>query len=178
VAKGRLLKLLGLYRPRGLVLLSGDVHFGELSAWPHRAMEPAMEPAQGTHTVPARDSVPAAAPFEDFGVVGCDRLLEVTSSGLTHSMKSSGLKTRLMSAPVIALWSDHRLHPTKALTSETNFGTIAIDWGDSDRGSAAGGPVLTVTVHSAASGEELLRVARGSCPLDVASVVQLGRSEL
>jgi len=154
LAKARLLRLFSRLRPRGLVLLSGDVHFGEVLAWP-----PASDAAPGVAS-----GVAAASAGEeggvDLGVVGCGRLLEVTSSGLTHSIASSA-KTQVTSGPVLAGWTSHRLAPG-ALTTGANFGTLAVDWGGD------GEPVLRAAVVSADTGETRMSVARTACRLDIA----------
>eukprot|EP00921_Rhytidocystis_pertsovi_P015642 GHVQ01024867.1.p1 GENE.GHVQ01024867.1~~GHVQ01024867.1.p1 ORF type:complete len:649 (-),score=78.83 GHVQ01024867.1:3899-5845(-) len=96
-ARDRLFRLLKRTSPKGLVFLSGDVHYAELLG----------EPADGT--------------------------LEVTSSGLTHSVGDD-----LMTMPIVG-WGmllggkmgDTRLEPvglSQAVYTGTNFGLLDFKW--------------------------------------------------
>jgi phosphodiesterase/alkaline phosphatase D-like protein len=97
-AKERFMKLLRNRAPRGLVLLSGDVHFAEL-------------------LTSARDHT---------GTPSCDDIVEVTASGMTHSCLSS-TKTKLFCNPVLYFYDKHRLQHDSFYLGR-NFGSIDIDW--------------------------------------------------
>ena len=153
VAKARLLALLQRYKPRGLVLLSGDVHFAELAVYPSFQ--------DSTHKITSEESV-----------AGCgSSLAEVTSSGLTHTCLSpaAGFLTRLTCQPVLAHYTAHRPEPDSYYARAPNFGMLEIDW------DATGGPILTATVEPTDSqkrgNEPALVLTRRSCPLNLPSTI-------
>jgi len=138
-SKRRLLSLLQKYRPRGLVLLSGDVHFAELSATPDNAggasndEEEVSEPHSAVASVPpppptvdsvedgdgedVSSSIEEEEGCYDAGEVSCGRVAEVTSSGLTHTCVTSGFITRSTCHPVLVSYAGHRLNPPLAVSS-------------------------------------------------------------
>jgi alkaline phosphatase D len=155
VAKARLLALLRRYKPRGLLLLSGDVHFAELATYPVKAD-------------PVRDaSVAGEDEGVGSGVVGCGSVAEVTSSGFTHTCLSpaSNFLTRLTCTPVLTHYTSHRPHPGDFYAAAPNFGTLTIDW------AASGGPLLTAAVRPTdrrdLGGQPALVLSRRSCLLDL-----------
>ena len=88
-AQRRLLALLEKYRPAGLLLLSGDVHFAEMTG---------------------RDR---------------DHVVEVTSSGLTHSCSTPWFGA--VCGLVTKTFSGHRAGIESVFT-EKNFGGVELDW--------------------------------------------------
>lgn len=80
-ARRRLLDLLGKHRPKGSLILSGDVHFAELS---------------GTFNARVDGSTTMSAP------------LEITSSGLTHTCHDLAGS---ICERVLSFFSEHRPHP-------------------------------------------------------------------
>ena len=139
----RLLKLLAATRPAGALLLSGDVHFAEFLG-----RQPLLDPL-----------LPAAA-----GV------MEVTSSGLTHSC-GDGAIGRVLCGTVLRLFDGHRYaHAGSAVApsatgnstrlaqfaspggslAAVNFGSIEFDWGGESATAPAAGPGashMLVRVH-------------------------------
>ena len=144
-SKARLLDLLKRHQPRGLILLSGDVHFAELLASPAAVSTGEM--------VTVSDS--------EKNTEVCGEMIEVTSSGLTHSCMTGGFMTWLTCIPVLRLFTSHRWPNSDSFSTEPNFGTIEFDW------KAKSGPVLSASVRSAASGKELLSFRSLGCPLVV-----------
>lgn len=98
-ARDRLLDLLADARPRGAVLLSGDVHYGELI---------------GLRPEKVAGKWPSGA-----------NLLEVTSSGLTHACGEKALG-RALCALIHWLFGAHRV-ADGARTPRINFGTVHVD---------------------------------------------------
>ena len=91
-ARAKLLKLLSLYRPKGLLFLSGDVHFGEMIGFSNST---------------------------EGGV------MEVTSSGLTHSCTDPiyGFACPYL----LKSFASHRASQDSYYTGK-NYGTLSIDW--------------------------------------------------
>lgn len=118
--------LLARSAPRGLVLLSGDVHHAEIIG-------------TRTHT--------------------CGEIVEVTTSGMTHSLATSGL-TRFLFPPLLSLFSSHRPDPAD-YTTELNFALLNFDWNQTP-------PVLTISVRGTDDRKLLRDVCVSSCPLDLA----------
>lgn len=102
LSKQRLLDLLREYSPKGLLLLSGDVHFAEL-----------LSSAGVTEN-------------SNKNMSSCDDVVEVTASGMTHSCMSS-TKTKLFCHPVLYFYDKHRLWRDSFYLGR-NFGSINIDW--------------------------------------------------
>lgn len=136
-AKARLLALLARHQPRGLLFLSGDVHFAEISAAPATAGAPGPPDPNGDL---------------------CGHVLEVTSSGMTHTCRSSW-KTSAFCPWVLQRYDEHRLGGDQHFT-DLNFGTLEFNWSDSN------GPTLTASVRDA-RGQPALQIVRRACPLRV-----------
>jgi alkaline phosphatase D len=97
--RAKLLQLISDSRARGVVLLSGDVHHGEiLDPW---------------------------ANWEKSGADTFSSLLEVTSSGMTHTC-TKGLYGALC-RPLLDAFASHRQRPDAYYTGR-NFGILTIDW--------------------------------------------------
>eukprot|EP00592_Proboscia_alata_P026628 CAMPEP_0194445716 /NCGR_PEP_ID=MMETSP0176-20130528/128022_1 /TAXON_ID=216777 /ORGANISM="Proboscia alata, Strain PI-D3" /LENGTH=419 /DNA_ID=CAMNT_0039272319 /DNA_START=253 /DNA_END=1509 /DNA_ORIENTATION=+ len=137
--RSRLIKLLSGVNNR-VVLLSGDVHFAEIS----RALR------QGIHvegTIPTYD------------------IVEVTSSGMTHSCESPFYG--FLCKPILFAFSDHRQkhklngseEGNEAFFTNRNFGVIDIDWGANQNAEDAS---VTINVHDV-NGNVVL--STGSLPL-------------
>lgn len=94
-SKQRLLSLFQKYDPRGLVLISGDVHHGELS---HAQLK--RESADGTDGKHETSWV------------------EVTSSGLTHHCGDSGFGP--LCPVMLRMFDQHRLPPATVRTQPTD----------------------------------------------------------
>ena len=140
--RARLLDLLARTRPAAAVLLSGDVHFAELigSASRRGATDATDVPSRlrGVSTV-----VAGAEEGWDVSAGGTEpaALLEVTSSGLTHSCGTS-LMGRLSCNAVLRLFPAHRLVQAGMTAHDggwgarrvgssymgLNFGTIRFAW--------------------------------------------------
>lgn len=101
IAKRRLLRLIQDIDPPGLVLISGDVHHAEISQVPVLRMD-------GTRT----------------------NLIEVTSSGLTHTCTDTSLITQSLCPLMLNAFSSHRVNPT-AYYMGRNFGHIRVFTNDS-----------------------------------------------
>ena len=160
-SKARLLALLAEARPASALVLSGDVHFAEFlgpaaaSATASTSASPASASASSASSAsasPPSADAPSAAPLSS--------LLEVTSSGLTHSCGLSGL-ARLACATVLDLFRRHRLQLARppppsydaaphadaagsiegasSVYSGLNFGTIDFEWGVEEHGGGGGG---------------------------------------
>ena len=99
LAKARLLALLREKDPSGPVFLSGDVHHAELSA-----VDVVREDDEGGATDGGR------------------RLVEVTSSGLTHTCRG-GRVTKLLCPAMLHRFQDHRMSDD-AFFMEKNFGML------------------------------------------------------
>ena len=98
-SKARLLTLLTEARPAAALVLSGDVHFAEFLG--PAATAAASSSRFSSYSLSASSaSTPSAAPLSS--------LLEVTSSGLTHSCGLTGL-ARLACGTVLDLFYRHRL---------------------------------------------------------------------
>ena len=149
----RLLALLRKHAPRGLVLLSGDVHVAELAV---------ARPRNG-----GGNPAGAGGSAEELAIAR-DTVIEVTSSGLTHSCMDGGIPGFVCRA-VWRRFAAHRLAPSGATLGARpsqhfigkNFGVLDIEW--RPLGSAAGGgaPAFNVTVYDAA-GRAALRVRRAA----------------
>mmetsp|Transcript_680 Transcript_680/g.2604 ORF Transcript_680/g.2604 Transcript_680/m.2604 type:complete len:140 (-) Transcript_680:5687-6106(-) len=84
----------------GVVVISGDVHHGEISRTPYRAED-----------------------GEDSGKVTA---IEITASGSTHSLGTSP-KTRRLYPPLLSYYHDHRVDRDAYYTG-LNYGTLEIRW--------------------------------------------------
>lgn len=115
-SRARLINLLNRHRPAGLLLISGDVHFAEISGSvmneQQYKMERDHEDRQGEEAKAA--PIPTAA-----------SLLEVTSSGMTHTCATAAYGA--VCTPIIRRFSDHRTHPEAYFTG-LNWGSLEIEW--------------------------------------------------
>ena len=125
-ARRRLLRVLHRTNATGVVLLSGDVHHADLAAPPRK---------------------PGGAPY-------CGDVVELTSSGLTHSLATSRLTSWLF-PPLVSLFAAHRPE-ADAYYARPNFGTLTFDW------HAEGGPTMTVAARDEHNAEVLAADVR-SC---------------
>ena len=139
----RLLALLRTHQPRGLVILSGDVHVAELSVARESGNEQTIN----------------------------DVVVEVTSSGLTHTCTSGGIPG-FVCRSVWERFAAHRLEEGGAAPSPSsaaaaaatqhfiglNFGAIEIDWSDFP---SKGTPAFNVTIHDV-EGRAMLHARRAS----------------
>lgn len=142
--RNRLLHLLNKHSPKGLLLLSGDVHMAELMS--------------GTAS---------------------DEVVEVTSSGLTHTC-SSGLVPGAVCDAVVAAFSGSRYRAGPAYHPGRNFATVDFDWSSTDgcagptrseEGGASDAPGISVTIHDVDTGRAVLSYSRPACagPVTVAA---------
>ena len=99
-SKARLLTLLAETRPAAALVLSGDVHFAEFLGPAATAAASSSRFSSYSASSASSASSPSAAPLSS--------LLEVTSSGLTHSCGLTGL-ARLACGTVLDLFYRHRL---------------------------------------------------------------------
>lgn len=135
-AQRRLLRLLNKTAPRGAMIISGDIHLAELLA--------------GISTDPD----------------GRREIMEVTSSGLTHSC--GGKYGEVLCGMFARTWPRHR--PFKdAYYMFENFGSVEIDWGRGASGAkdckmcdGVCEATAKFTVHNAA-GVEVLTASKSSC---------------
>ncbi|CAM9810690.1 unnamed protein product [Chrysoparadoxa australica] len=151
-SKARLLDMLDEYKPRGLTFLSGDVHLAELLT--------------GVDSADTREkcSVPQKGKM-DAG----EEILEVTSSGLTHSCATAygihACQGVFNSFPRHRAQSHHYLYE--------NFGTVDIDWageeeGDTDScvfcpGTHICEGTLSYAVRQMQDSEPVLQVTKSTC---------------
>lgn len=134
VARRRLLDLLRVTDPSGAVLLSGDVHHGELSS---ASIVRGYETESGASAKASRQQP----------------LVEVTSSGLTHTC-GGGRLTGLLCPAMLKQFSKHRLSPEATFTGK-NFGILQ---GVSPALSGSTGPAaLDVSVVDLASRATVLQ---------------------
>jgi alkaline phosphatase D len=120
-SRAKLLGLLAEHRPAGLLLVSGDVHFAEMSSnvksqkqqLEHAEAEGGME-GEGVGGEAADADAAAAAP-----------LLEVTSSGMTHTCTTASYGA--ICDPLIRHFSGHRTKP-EAFFTGLNWGSVEIEW--------------------------------------------------
>jgi alkaline phosphatase D len=122
--RDRLIRL--LHNVSGAVILSGDVHHGEILD--PRANSMIDSSNQDDHS--RRQS----------------SFLEVTSSGLTHICSKQGMYG-FMCEPLLTLFHRHRYQSIKNYYLEPSFGTIQIDWE---------ARAFRVNVHSVKTGEVVL----------------------
>jgi len=101
-AKRRLLELLARTAGPAVLLISGDVHHAELIA------------------------PPATRFVDETPLYDCGQLVEVTTSGMTHTISTS-LTTRLLFPPLIWWFSRHRASP-QSFSTEYNYATLAFDY--------------------------------------------------
>ena len=106
VSKARLLALLAEARPAAALVLSGDVHFAEFLG-PAAAAAASSSPFS-SHSFSASRSTSSASSASPPSAASVSSLLEVTSSGLTHSCGLTGL-ARLACGTVLDLFYRHRL---------------------------------------------------------------------
>lgn len=94
LSKNRLFDLLHKYQPSGLAFLSGDVHHGEIS-YITQIVRVATQPTSdsGGATQPTSDSGVATQPASS--VTYSRDIIEVTSSGLTHTCANTYLHSIL-----------------------------------------------------------------------------------
>lgn len=109
--------------PRGLVILSGDVHHAEISS----------AEIFDAHSLSSNK--------------GFDKIVEITSSGLTHFC-AMGFVTRQLCPLMLHTFSDHRLNPS-AYHIGTNVGLLSFNWSD-------GTPQMQVQVFDIESRSEVL----------------------
>jgi len=139
-SKRRLLELLSIYRPKGLLLVSGDVHFAEFLKF------------TSSNKAKCYENMPEPI------------LAEVTSSGLTHSIGNcwyggaASLHTKK--------FNRHRLSE-KSIYLGKNFGTIEIDWKNSKFQSpnsdcSSAGAAFKVQIRNL-DGEVMLETERNPC---------------
>ena len=141
-ARARLLALLARHAPRGVAVLSGDVHHAEVLAPPAAA-------ARG-------------------GAAYCGELVEVTSSGLTHTIATSAVTAKLF--PPLLRWFTRHRPARDAYATEPNFGLLEFRWPDDDATGEAVEPVLEITVRGGLSGAVLLGPVRiRSCAFNASS---------
>jgi len=131
----RLLDLLERLEVPGVVLISGDVHHGEIARYPYAA-----------------DAAAAGAGARVTAV-------EITASGSTHSLGTSK-KTKKLYPPILASYDEHRVQPESFYTG-LNFGTLEIQWPDGPgepevllavRGVHSGSPAVSAQIRAAAEG--------------------------
>ena len=139
-ARSRLLRALADNRPHGLALISGDVHFAELLRYP-----------------------PAAAVA---GTVD-EYVLEVTSSGLTHTCM--GVFAGRACPAILDAYRAHRLTPEATYTGR-NYGSLAVRADDND---ASCGATMAVTVRDADTGTAQLVAERSACRMSEALAASL-----
>lgn len=139
-AKSRLLGLLNQYKPQNLLLLSGDRHLAEAA---HAYI------GETEKNVFGLNEVANTSGFE---------VLEITSSGLTHSYESADEANRFRVSPLIG---------------QRNFGLLTIDWSDTKD------PLLLIQVLSAKDDQEFFRVAmRGGKLLEDATSYNFSNSNM
>ena len=102
-ARTRLLDLITLHMPKGLLFLSGDVHHAELIGLGGGVV----------HSVEKRQDGKG------------DMIIEVTSSGLTHSCTTPFFG--FMCPYILQAFSNHRASKDAFYTGK-NYGTLSIDW--------------------------------------------------
>lgn len=85
----------------------------------------------------------------------CGDFVEITSSGLTHSLATSRT-TSVLFPPLLRYFSTHRPHPSDYSTS-LNYALVTFDW-DTPH------PYMTVTVHGLDKDPLLRPVTVFSCP--------------
>jgi len=169
-SRRRLLALLRATHPPAALILSGDVHFAELlGSTPRMMMDPthvdaASDAASDATSDAASDTASDTATMpSDAGLPAGANVVEVTSSGLTHSCGGAhgalcSLALRLFSShrampelepaaqPPSSLWS-----PPPGASVGINFGTLRFHWDDdaADGGIARRppGPHVHVRVH-------------------------------
>ena len=145
VARRRLLDLLRRTDPSGVVLLSGDVHHGELSS-----ASIVRDHHHHRHDDDDND-VGAGAGARAEGNRQ-QALVEVTSSGLTHTC-GGGRLTGLLCPAMLKQFSEHRLAPEAIFTGK-NFGILQ---GVSPTLSGSGPAALDVSVVDLASRTTVLQ---------------------
>ena len=107
VSKARLLALLAEARPAAALVLSGDVHFAEFLG-PAAAAAAAASPISSSSSSAASSASSTSSSPSPPSAASLSSLLEVTSSGLTHSCGLTGL-ARLACGTVLDLFYQHRL---------------------------------------------------------------------
>ncbi|KAL7575171.1 hypothetical protein ACA910_018662 [Epithemia clementina (nom. ined.)] len=148
----RLIRLLSQVQPSRVLVLSGDVHYGEIAhplAQYHRTRRRQQQQQQQQQRDAKRqlqqqqqeEESPPDEPPIDWPFV------EVTSSGLTHDC-NKGWSGYLLCHVLLQFYHKHRWNST-AFYPARNFGRLAIDWGQDP-------PSVTVTVHNATSGQVVL----------------------
>ena len=135
-SRRRLLSLLATHAPRGALLLSGDVHYAELLGLGESLLARSREPnraAEGEHglgerVLSSRGSAESTAHGLPVVPAGAE-LLEVTSSGLTHSCGDKPVGW-LACHTMRLLFSAHRIHdaakrpPYGSILPAVNFGSL------------------------------------------------------
>ena len=124
-ARARLISLLNKHRPAGLLLISGDVHFAEMSG-------SVTNDHQRQHDLGGRqgNENDKRQVYDGADVPAASTLLEVTSSGMTHTCTTAAYGA--VCAPIIRRFSEHRTYP-EAFFTGLNWGSIEIEW-PSDEG--------------------------------------------
>jgi hypothetical protein len=128
-AKRRLIHVIDECAPANVILLSGDIHTGELSGVPRAA--PSNTPSLSTATTTkidkgtTKDTTTATVAAVETVDVDFDGLLEATSSGMTHACAQAwwGALCRLMNRS----WTQHRV-TDHAFLDDINFGSIDFRW--------------------------------------------------
>jgi hypothetical protein len=147
-AKRRLVDLMLRMKPSGLLFISGDVHFAELMTFKTAAPPNGGDEAARCNATMACETTPEAS--------GETSLLEVTSSGLTHSC--SGAWWGVACEGIVSSYRTHRARDggsesttpsgggggTGPITGPSyytgkNFGTLEFQWADSLGDSSGGG---------------------------------------
>ena len=169
-SRERLLALLQAQRPSAALLLSGDVHHAEFIG-PQASV---LRRAGGADSDSAADG--------GNGPADAARLLEVTSSGMTHSCGGSAVG-QLLCGTMLRLFSTHRLRGADSRfergfvgSSYTglNWGSINFHWGGRAEGRAEGGvggatdadrltgAAMEVNIHGA---DGTVRTPGEGCPM-------------
>ena len=112
MAQKRLLELLSKYKPNGLTLLSGDVHFAEILKAEYGSDEKNQNDVEETEVVGVKEHQ-------------SKDLIEVTTSGMTHTCADTTMGALCKTA--INRYSIHRYNKD-AFYIGYNYGTIVFDW--------------------------------------------------
>ncbi len=115
-SRARLISLLNKYRPAGLLLISGDVHFAEMSG--RIATDQQLQQRQDEEGGGPEEADGAAAP-------STSSFLEVTSSGMTHTCTTAAYGA--VCTPIIRRFGEHRTYPDAFFTG-LNWGSLEIEW--------------------------------------------------
>lgn len=174
-ARQRLLQLLERTQPSGTMFISGDVHLAELLS----GIPPQQVPAQHEPVLNISPARPVPVPSLE---AASRPVLEVTSSGLTHSC--AGRYGTFICSTMLNTWNKHRPKPDDYHFWQ-NFGSISFDWGDCSNmcnsetpgSSSVCAAQASFKVHDA-NGDVVLQTTRSSCDRwslgsDINNVVQV-----